>query len=1161
MKSISRARSIRAFALGVGGWLAIAGCGEVTSGTGSESSGGGASAVQAEPDSAGARAVIDRLRARHIVREPVRFGRPGRAAITNGLTTPRLKPVLGASTAARFVRGQQGLQAKWTNDAPVEVWVPVRAADAFGLRDRTSGMTVSAKLAGARDAAAAVVEGIAVYEGAGPGGGNVIHRLTDAGTEDYVTFDARPETGALGYDLLLSGVAGLRLVANTLEFVDAAGSPRLRISPPYVVGGRGEVVAAMLSLSGCAADHDPSAPWDRPPVAPGSDRCHVDVRWDADSVSYPAIVDPSWGSTTTMGTGRTNFIGVTLANNKVLVAGGFSPQFAFLKTAELYNMITRNWASTGEMGEERAYHAAARRGVNGLVLVAGGHNSSGTLNSSESYSPSPGTWAPSGLMNIGREGHQLTRLNSGDVLASGGNEDSSWSAQRFIETTASWASAGDMKSTLIQHSATLLTDGRVLVVGGTPPAGQLYNPGSNSWTETPTQPEQRSAHAAARLTNGDVVVAGGYGPGGGVTAEVFNPGTNTWSRTGNLWQTHAYAAFGAGLGNRMLVAGDYTGNKQTNAEIFDGAWGTWRPGPPNPEFRQGAVSVPFPSGRVLIAGGTNSAGTVLTTAMEFDTASPAVTIGEYKYAVSVPDNDVLPGRTIELWASVHRPSSLPPGKLPLVILLAGNHFTCGHGSNPRIDDSDEYTNTGNCTFPNGPVSSHRGYDYIANELASRNYLVVSINANRGINYGAGVAGDMALIAARGRLVLKHLQKLSEWHRGVASPPPVIGSLAGKIDFAQVGLMGHSAGGDGVRSAHYQYKEPGSMWPMKIGDAITFRGIFEIAPSDFSEPPRNALSVRWNVLLPMCDGDIYHLLGVLPFDRMMALSETTHTPKSTYTVWGANHNFYNTQWQVSEIGSGCLDHTPMFITGGPAGVTGSAEQRQSGFQPMLAFFLANVGNTTAPVDPWFDNLFNPELAWSFRPRVDRGYAPASGNARSIMLEDFINATGTSSYGQPNVHNGVTVSHGSIPEHAPSPTHRGGDIAWSSSAVFQTNFKPNFMGLNLQTYQYLDLRVDRVWDTSRNTGFSTDFYIQLVNADNSTSAAVQIGNYISLVGPVGGGILPSRHSMLQTARIPLAAFTNANLSSIRGLKMTFSVPGSTSGHIYVANIRASKSTLAP
>ena len=89
------------------------------------------------------------------------------------------------------------------------------------------------------------------------------------------------------------------------------------------------------------------------------------------------------------------------------------------------------------------------------------------------------------------------------------------------------------------------------------------------------------------------------------------------------------------------------------------------------------------------------------------------------------------------WAVVHRPTVLPAGRLPVLIFLHGAHFTCGRSSNPHIDDNSDYTLTGTCPGRYTTVLGHRGYDYIASELASRGYIVVSINTNRGIGGGAG----------------------------------------------------------------------------------------------------------------------------------------------------------------------------------------------------------------------------------------------------------------------------------------------------------------------------------------------------------------------------------------------------------------------------------------
>src|SRR5262249_47282038 len=305
------------------------------------------------------------------------------------------------------------------------------------------------------------------------------------------------------------------------------------------------------------------------------------------------------------------------------------------------------------------------------------------------------------------------------------------------------------------------------------------------------------------------------------------------------------------------------------------------------------------------------------------------TSAEYKFDPPI-DPDILGDRNIELWARVYRPTTLA-GPTPVVLFLHGNHGTCGTGMNPRRDDNCMYTDVGICPDGYVVVPNHEGYGYIADRLASWGYLVISVNANRGVTCGAGVSGDAGLNLARGRLVLKHLQKLSDWNAGREATPDSLGvDLTGLIDFAHVGLVGHSRGGEGVRAAYNLYRDAGSPWPGRIGP-VTFEAIFEIAPVD-RQTSRilNADGIAWNTLLPMCDGDGFTLPGLGPFDRMRATrSEPPATQKSPFTVWGANHNFLNTEWQESDS-MGCLRHEPIF----PA-FPGSPQQQQVGRAAVMA----------------------------------------------------------------------------------------------------------------------------------------------------------------------------------------------------------------------------------
>src|SRR5712692_10357279 len=243
----------------------------------------------------------------------------------------------------------------------------------------------------------------------------------------------------------------------------------------------------------------------------------------------------------------------------------------------------------------------------------------------------------------------------------------------------------------------------------------------------------------------------------------------------------------------------------------------------------------------------------------------ATTSAEYKFDATL-DTDIS-GLPTELWARVYRPVNLSGSPFPLLIFLHGNHATCGHGSNPRIDDNTQYTFYGTCPPGYVVTPNHLGYSYLAERLASWGYIIVSLNSNRGVNAAPGPSEDLGVNLIRGRLLLRHLQRLSEWNTFGGTPESLGVDLQGKLDFSNVGLLGHSRGGEGVRAAYNQYRDPGSPWPDRIPDAVGFRAVFEIGPVD-GQTNRllDADGTVWNVLLPMCDGDVSNLQGIRAFDR-------------------------------------------------------------------------------------------------------------------------------------------------------------------------------------------------------------------------------------------------------------------------------------------------------
>ncbi|MEA3166939.1 MAG: hypothetical protein QOJ26_1818 [Thermoplasmata archaeon] len=188
-----------------------------------------------------------------------------------------------------------------------------------------------------------------------------------------------------------------------------------------------------------------------------------------------------------------------------------------------------------------------------------------------------------------------------------------------------------------------------------------------------------------------------------------------------------------------------------------------------------------------------------------------------------------------------------PGPFPLAVFLHGQHQT---GT-----DAEPYRND-------------KGYLYLMEHLASHGIATASILAHE-INNENGNP-DIGMWA-RGELVLATIDALEA------------SDVAPRIDFARIGLMGHSRGGEGVVTA--AEVNAGRADPHSIAALIA------LAPTDFAF--RDVPGIPFLALAPYCDGDVYSLHGLRQFDQSRY---TDHDAvKVQLLVMGANHNNYNTMW--------------------------------------------------------------------------------------------------------------------------------------------------------------------------------------------------------------------------------------------------------------------------
>ncbi len=533
----------------------------------------------------------------------------------------------------------------------------------------------------------------------------------------------------------------------------------------------------------------------------------------------------------------------------------------------------------------------------------------------------------------------------------------------------------------------------------------------------------------------------------------------------------------------------------------------------------------------------------------------ATVSGDYKFEPT-KDLEVHKVDTTELWARVYAPAELEAGtRYPVLVFLHGYHGTCGDISTvPRTDKGGNYRYHGECDEGQIVVENHAGYGYIAEEMASHGYLVVSVNANRGFSRNDAFE--------RGRLILKHLEKLARWDQGQEPTPAELGfDLQGHVDLGQVGLMGHSQGGRGVMHAYRLEQEDTIDWDERLGTDLTFRSIFEVAPIDAGET-LDPVGVPVGVLLPLCDGDIPEVQGVRLFDRSMHPNyEWPGNFRATVTVYGANHNYFNTEWQHADQPSdSCPGQTPLFdaVHYRPPwygyyteGVTGSLLQQEIGRKIMSRFFLGTVGADAEISQAAMFDPRNPLPSEMDEFTLERGFSPSTYAYDHIEFEDFQGETGVGPWGDSAWINGISVEYTELPDHEDS--YRGALITWEDAHyanVFEPHLTGEGWGINLQSYDTLDFRVEPADDPERNVTDELNFTIRLVDGDGFVSQPVWVKDYVTLSGR------ERIRSILQTVRIPLSDFNGLSLSEVRGVRFGFEDQDVDSGALFMGSIRATR-----
>jgi hypothetical protein len=275
----------------------------------------------------------------------------------------------------------------------------------------------------------------------------------------------------------------------------------------------------------------------------------------------------------------------------------------------------------------------------------------------------PSGFRPTGDMSTSRSEHTATLLPSGKVLIAGGNScffinyyqncplDS---AEIYDPGAGTFATTGKMSVTRDSHTATLLSNGKVLVTGGHDASAELYDPASGAFVATGSMSVGRSSHTATLLANGKVLIAGGQGVSGPlVTAELYDPNAGTFTATGSM--TAGRASHSATLllpSGKVLIAGGFNsaGAALATTELYDPATGTFLAANAMLSPRIFHTATLLTNGNVLVTGGVPnlSGGASLSSAEVYDVVAgtfsatgPMMTARDSHVAVRLANGTVL----------------------------------------------------------------------------------------------------------------------------------------------------------------------------------------------------------------------------------------------------------------------------------------------------------------------------------------------------------------------------------------------------------------------------------------------------------------------------------------------------------------------------------------
>ncbi len=568
------------------------------------------------------------------------------------------------------------------------------------------------------------------------------------------------------------------------------------------------------------------------------------------------------------------------------------------------------------------------------------------------------------------------------------------------------------------------------------------------------------------------------------------------------------------------------------------------------------------------------------------------TIADYNFgAQSIPLADI-GGIRGELEGRIYLPTA--GGAHPLVIFLHGRHSSCYNTTTLKGAGG-----VWPCAAGTAPILSYAGYDGAGEALAADGYTVVSISANA-INANDNQLSPDDGAVTRGQLVLDTLTMLKaandarpvSYHDAAAGQDVTLNQalaagqstyptgtltanqLVNTMDFSQIGLMGHSRGGEGVVTAGTLNEALPHPWNIK--------SVFALAPIDFTRA--TLPDVVTTTLLPYCDGDVSDQQGQHFYADSRDNTFQDNVQRSDIWVMGTDHDFYNTSWTPPYPGAAddwtnvndpvCGTSDTALASGKNTRLT-AAQEYQVGSAYISGFFEATLGGQTR-----FQGMFDgsgqlPSSVASYADVRTVAQQPTATREDITTFKDtspLVSTTGAvtatvcaSKYGR------------TVPEVLPYCTNPGStltnqQVPYWTPAAFAPNVPLNPMthltwtgtdgGLSVavpssqrNVSHYDEMTVDMSPDESVATG--TDMKLSVTDSAGHTWS-----DLVSHLNTWGVSRMPGSTStllqkiVLQQVHVPTSALKQAGLDLNRVSKVTFTpavgADGTATGGAYLSDL---------